>query len=289
MPLVNPVNMLRHATANSYAVGAFNFVDYLTMETTVQAAVEADSPVIIQVSAGTIKRFTPKTLVGMARLIADDAPVPVALHLDHGKDVDVIGIAIRDGFNSVMYDGSHLPFDGNVEETRKIVAMAHEHGVAVEGEIGVVAGVEDDIVVNQEDAIYTTTEEATAFQAESGIDFLAPAIGTAHGFYKVKPRLNIDTLREIASQANYPLVVHGGTGLPDDVVRELVAAGGAKFNVSTQVKFSYIDGLFNYIEANRTEYHPLNLLEAARVALVEMTVDYMKLLGSAGRAKEISE
>ena len=289
MPLVNPINMLQHATANSYAVGAFNFVDYLTMETTVQAAVEADSPVILQASAGTIKRFTPKTLVGMAELIADDAPVPVALHLDHGKDVDVIAIAIRDGFNSVMYDGSHLPFDGNVEETRKIVAIAHEHGVAVEGEIGVVAGVEDDIVVNQEDAIYTTTEEATAFQAESGIDFLAPAIGTAHGFYKVKPRLNIDTLREIASQANYPLVVHGGTGLPDDVVRELVAAGGAKFNVSTQVKISYIDGLFNYIEANRTEYHPLNLLEAARVALLEMTVDYMKLLGSAGRAKEISE
>ena len=287
MPLVNPADMLQHARENAYAVGAFNFVDYLTMETTVQAAVQADSPVILQASSGTITRFSPKTLVGMARLIAAAAPVPVALHLDHGKDVDVIATAIRDGFNSVMYDGSHLSFDENVQTTRKVVALAHERGVAVEGEIGVVAGVEDDIVINQEDAIYTTAQEATAFQAESGVDFLAPAIGTAHGFYKVKPRLNIDTLREIASRADYPLVVHGGTGLPDDIVRQLVAAGGAKFNVSTQVKESYIDGLFDYIKTNRTEYHPLNLLEAVRVALVDMTVAYMELLSSAGKAKEL--
>jgi len=285
MPLVNPLKMLQHATDNHYAVGAFNFVDYQTMETTVQAAFAANAPVILQATGGTIKRFGTATLVGMAKLIAADTPVPVALHLDHGKDVDVILQAIDDGFNSVMYDGSHLPLDENIATTKKVVEAAHAKGVAVEGEIGVVAGVEDDIVVNLDDAIYTTAEEATTFQKASGIDFLAPAIGTAHGFYKVEPKLNIDTLQEIAEQKLCPLVVHGGTGLEDDVVRKLVAAGGAKFNVSTQVKITLIDALYNYIDANRKEYHPLNLLEASRAALVDMTVAYMELLGSAGQAR----
>ena len=287
MPLVNPINMLLDARQKNYAVGAFNFIDYTTAETIVRAAESSDSPVILQTSSGVINHFGVKTLVGIARLIAEDSPVPVALHLDHGKDVAVIAEAIQSGYNSVMYDGSHLPFEENVRETAKVVAMARDHGVSVEGEIGVVAGVEDDIVVNQDDAIYTTAEEAIEFQRQSEIDFLAPAIGTAHGFYKVKPRLNIDTLANISSAVDYPLVVHGGTGLPDETVRKLVAAGGSKFNVSTQIKQTYIDSLFGYIESRRTEYNPLKLLDESRRALIKMVSDYMKLLGSAGRAEGI--
>ena len=221
MPLVNPLQMLRDASEGGYAVGAFNLVDYLTAETIVEAAEKQHSPVILQTSSGTIKRFGIKKLVGMARLIAAESTVPVALHLDHGKDREVLSEAIQSGYDSVMIDGSHLPFDENVRLTRDVVEEAHAKGVAVEGEIGVVAGVEDDIVVNQDDAIYTTPEEAVEFQRQTGIDFLAPAIGTAHGFYKVKPRLDIGTLAAINQAADYPLVVHGGTGLPFDVVREL--------------------------------------------------------------------
>jgi fructose-bisphosphate aldolase class II len=284
MPVVNPMAMLRAARAGGYCVGAFNFVDYLTLEAVVEAAVAAKSPVILQTSSGVIKRFGVRNLVQMARMAAGDCPVPAALHLDHGTDADVIAQAIDAGYSSVMYDGSKHPFEENAARTADVVAMAHAAGVAVEGEIGVVAGVEDDIVVRQDKAIYTTPGEALEFLNRTKVDFLAAAIGTAHGFYKVQPRLDIDTLRQLAGATDCPMVVHGGTGLPFDVVRELVSAGAAKMNVSTQVKQTYIDALYGYISARRTEYNPLKLLDAARADLVRMIVQYMEVLGSAGQA-----
>ena len=282
MPLVNPMDMLRAARAGAYCVGAFNLVDWLTMEAIVEAAAAADSPAIIQTSSAVVKRFGVKRLVQMARMAADDCPVPVALHLDHGTDAEVIAQAIAAGYSSVMFDGSKHPFDENVSRTARVVEEAHAAGVAVEGEIGVVAGVEDDIVVRQDKAIYTTPKEALDFLARTKVDLLAAAIGTAHGLYKVQPRLDIDTLRRIAGATECPMVVHGGTGLPFEVVRELVAAGAAKMNVSTQVKQTYIDALYNYIGARRTEYNPMKLLDAARQELVKMVMEYMEVLGSAG-------
>jgi len=156
--------------------------------------------------------------------------------------------------------------------------------VAVEGEIGVVAGVEDDLVIHQDKAIYTTPAEALEFLRLAGVDFLAAAIGTAHGFYKVQPRLDIETLRQLARATECPMVVHGGTGLPFDVVRELIAAGAAKMNVSTQIKQTFIDGLYGYIDAHRTEYNPMKLLDHARRELVKMIGEYMDVFGCAGRA-----
>lgn len=284
MPLENPVSMLSAARKGGYCVGAFNFVDYLTLEATVEAACVAKAPVMLQASSGVIKRFGVARLVQMSRMAADDSPVPVALHLDHGTDVAVIRQAIAAGFNSVMYDGSKHPFEVNVAQTAAVVEEAHAAAVAVEGEIGVVAGVEDDIVVRQDQAIYTTPREATEFLRRTNVDFLAAAIGTAHGFYKVQPRLDIDTLRHLASTTGRPMVVHGGTGLPFDVVRDLVSAGAAKMNVSTQVKQTYIDGLYGYIGSHRSEYNPLKLLDAARADLVKMMVEYMHVLGCAGKA-----
>ena len=284
MPLVNPLCMLHDARKGGYCVGAFNLVDYLTTEAIVEAAQAKRSPVMLQTSSATIKRFGVKNLVQMARMIADASPVPVALHLDHGTDRGVIGQAIREGYTSVMFDGSKYPLAENAERTRQIVEEAHACGVAVEGEIGVVAGVEDDIVIHQDKAIYTTPEEALEFLRRTGVDFLAAAIGTAHGFYKVQPRLDIDTLRKLARTTECPMVVHGGTGLPFDVVRELVAAGAAKMNVSTQIKQTYIDGLYQYTEAHRTEYNPVKLLDHARQELVKMIGEYMEVLGSAGKA-----
>ena len=183
-----------------------------------------------------------------------------------------------------MIDASQHPFDQNVAVTKDVVAEARAHGVAVEGEIGVVAGVEDDIVIQQDEAIYTTPDEAIEFQAQTGVDFLAAAIGTAHGFYKVEPRLDIDTLRTLRRQTDFPLVIHGGTGLGFDVVRELVAAGGAKMNVSTQIKQTYIDSLFEYIQANRREYNILKVLRHAYEDLIEMIGEYITVLGSEGKA-----
>jgi len=241
--------------------------------------------VILQTSSGTVKRFGIKNIVQMARMAAENSPVPVALHLDHGTDPKVISEAIRSGYTSVMFDGAKYPLQETAARTRKIVDEAHANGLSVEGEIGVVAGVEDDIVIHQDKAIYTTPDEALEFRRLSGVDFLAAAIGTAHGFYKVQPRLDIDTLRKLSHTTECPMVVHGGTGLPEDVVRELVAAGAAKMNVSTQIKQTYIDGLHGYIEAHRTEYNPLKLLAHARQELLTMIGRYMEVFGSAGRVE----
>ena len=284
MPLVNPMPALNSARENGYCVGAFNIVDFLTIETVVAAAEAENAPVIIQTSSGTIKRFGVENLVRMTRIVAEKSSVAVSLHLDHGTDTDVICAAIRAGYSSVMIDGSKLPIEENITVTRRVVEEAHAQGVAVEGEIGIVAGVEDDIVVNQDAAIYTTPGEAIDFKARSGIDFLAAAIGTAHGFYKTAPKLNVDTLRQIREQTDYPLVVHGDTGLSPETVRELVSAGAAKFNVSTQIKQTYIDSMYGYVDANRTEYDILKVLARAREDLVAMIAGYIRLLGSAGKA-----
>ena len=284
MPLVNPLKMLQDARSGGYCVGAFNLVDFLTMKSIVEAAEAKRAPAILQTSSASIKQLGVKTIVALARAAAEDSSVPVALHLDHGTDREVIRQAIRSGYTSVMIDGSKYPFEENVARTRDVVEEAHAHGVSVEGEIGVVAGVEDDIVVRQDAAIYTTPEEALDFQRKTGVDFLAAAIGTAHGFYKVEPRLDIDTLRRIAIAAPCPVVVHGGTGLPFDVVRELVRAGAAKMNVSTQIKQTMIDGLYEYTNSHRTEYNPIKLLDHVRQNLVAMVGEYMEVLGCAGKA-----
>lgn len=284
MPLVNPLKMLQDARAGGYCVGAFNLVDFLTLKAIVVAAEAKRAPVILQTSSASIKQMGVKTIVALTRAAAEGSTVPVALHLDHGTDREVIREAIHSGYNSVMIDGSKYEVEENVARTRDVVEEAHAHGVAVEGEIGIVAGVEDDIVVRQDAAIYTTPDEALEFQRRTGIDFLAAAIGTAHGFYKVAPRLDIDTLRRIAQASPCPAVVHGGTGLPFDVVRQLVAAGAAKMNVSTQIKQTLIDGLYEYIGAHRTEYNPIKLLDHARAGLVAMIGEYMEVLGSAGKA-----
>ena len=276
--------MLEAARAGAYCVGAFNVVDLLSMEAVVAAAEAQRAPVILQASSGTIKRFGVRKLVAMAQLAAGESPAPVALHLDHGTDPKVISQAIQAGFNSVMIDASEHPFDQNVDITRKVVEEAHAAGVSVEGEIGRVVGVEEDIVVKQDDAIYTTPQEALEFQRRTEVDFLAAAIGTAHGFYKVEPKLNIDTLRQIRRQASFPLVVHGGTGLPFEVIRELVAAGATKLNLSTQIKKSYIDALFEYISAKRTEYDILKVLAHARTSLVQMIGGFIEVLGGTGKA-----
>ncbi len=284
MPLVNTVEMLKAARDGKYCVGAFNVVDYLSIEAVVKAAENRQSPAIIQASSGTIKRFGVKTLVEMTRTAAAKSTVPLSLHLDHGTDCKVLSEAIAAGFNSVMIDASAHPFEKNIEITAGVVREAHARGVSVEGEIGVVAGVEDDIVAAHDASLYTTPEQAIEFKEKTGIDFLAAAIGTAHGVYKVEPKLNIDTLRQIRAQTDYLLVVHGGTGLADCVVRELVEAGANKFNVSTMVKQVYNDALFEYISNNREEYNILKTLDYAFKSITAMLETYMVLLGSAGRA-----
>lgn len=284
MPLENSVNLLLAAKRGGYCVGAFNAVDYLTIEAIIRAAETHHSPVIIQTSQPIVRHFSPARFVRMVRTLADTSPAPVGLHLDHGTDETLIRECIRAGYTSVMIDASAYPFDENAARTRQVVAWAHAAGLSVEGEIGVLGGMEDDVIVDEDEALYTTPAEAIAFQAASGVDFLAVAIGTAHGFYKKAPRLDIPTLRSVASQVDFPLVVHGGTGLPFEVIRELVAAGAAKLNVSTQLKKTYSETAAAVLAAQGSDYHPFKLMTTTLQALVEVIGEYMDVFGSTGRA-----
>jgi ketose-bisphosphate aldolase len=182
-----------------------------------------------------------------------------------------------------MIDASRFPFEENIAHTRQVVELAHCYGVSVEGEIGVLAGVEDDLVVQHDKAIYTTPEEAITFQARSEVDFLAVAVGTAHGFYKEEPRLDVETLRVIRSRVSFPLVIHGGTGLSMDTLQTLVSAGAAKLNISTQLKKDYIDSLESYLSAHSNEYNPMRMLNNTHDQLVKTVGAYLQVLGSAGR------
>ena len=283
MSLENTAHFLNTARKAHYCVGAFNIVDYLTLEAVIHAAESQHSPVILQTSSGTVKRFGPERLVAMTRTLADHSQVPIGLHLDHGTDLNLIQACIMAGYSSVMVDASRLPFEENIAQTRQVVDLAHRRGVAVEGEIGILAGAEEEIVVTRDQAIYTTPAEAIEFQARAKVDFLAVAIGTAHGFYREEPRLDVDTLQSIHEQVDFPLVVHGGTGLSSDTLCMLVSAGAAKLNISTQLKKTYIDALKTYLGAHQDEYNPLSLLQFAHDQVMANVAAAMVTLGCAGK------
>jgi ketose-bisphosphate aldolase len=285
MSLENTAQFLNTARQAHYCVGAFNIVDYLSLEAVIHAAETNQSPVILQTSSGTVRRFGAERLVAMTKTLADHSQVPIGLHLDHGTDLDLIQACIMAGYSSVMIDASRLPFEQNIAETHQVVEMAHRYGVSVEGEIGVLAGAEEEIVIKHDQAIYTTPTEAIEFQERSGVDFLAVAIGTAHGFYKEEPRLDINTLHVIHDHVDFPLVIHGGTGLSMDTLRMLVLAGAAKLNVSTQLKKSYIDALKDYLGAHQDEYNPLKLMQFAHDQVQTCVGTYMHTLGCAGKAQ----
>ena len=284
MPLVNPKGMLEAARAGGYCVGAFNLVDFLTMEAIVEAAEEKRAPVILQTSSATVKRFGVRKLVAMARIAAGESPVPVALHLDHGTDPQVISQAIRAGYTSVMIDGSKYPFEENVASTRKVVEEAHAAGVAVEGEIGRVAGVEDDIVVHQDEAIYTTPDEALEFQRRTGVDFLAAAIGTAHGFYKVEPQAGH---RHAAPDPPRGSLPRGRPRRHRAALRRGPRAGRRRGRQDERLHPDQADlhrRAVRLHQAHRTEYDILKLLTNAQSELVKMIGEYMEVLGAAGKA-----
>ena len=235
MPLVTMKEILDKARADKYAVGAFEFWSLDSAQAVVEAAEELGCPAILQ--AGFIEcEFAKgiKNLSEIARIVANASSVPVALHLDHAEDYDFILSALDAGFTSVMIDASAMSFEDNVDLTKKVVEAARPCGVTVEAELGKLAGNEGNISVSEEDAAQTDPDEAKKFVELTGIDALAVAIGTAHGFYTFTPKLNISRLKMIAEKVNIPLVLHGGSGTPDDMVVEAVGNGIAKVNVCTE-------------------------------------------------------
>jgi ketose-bisphosphate aldolase len=284
MPLVNLKPVLREAKAKGYAVAAFNPVDYASMKAMVKAAEELNAPVIIQSSAKTIKYYGHKAMIGWMREIAGESPVPVVLHLDHGKDVEMIKKCVEMGWTSVMIDWSDKPFDVNLEQTRKVVDLATKAGIGVEAEIGEIHGVEDDMVV---DAVhYTDPAEAEKFCRELDLAAFAAAIGTAHGYYKGEPDVKFDLMGEINRRTNTPMALHGGTGLNDEIIQKCIKLGCAKINISTNLKHVFIDSFIDYHKKNN-KYEPLNVLGAQFEALKQLFKEKITQFGGANRGSEL--
>ena len=241
MALVTTKEMFRKAYEGGYAIGAFNINNMEIVQAITEAAGEARSPVILQVSAGARKYAKQEYLMALAKAAIADANIDLALHLDHGADFEICKACIDGGFTSVMIDGSHHTFEDNIALTKKVVEYAHAHGVVVEGELGRLAGVEDDVKVSAADSSYTRPEEVEEFVTKTGVDSLAIAIGTSHGAYKFKPEqckrnadgvlvpppLRFDILKEVGKRLpGFPIVLHGASSVPQEYVREINALGG---------------------------------------------------------------
>jgi ketose-bisphosphate aldolase len=291
MSIVNALEITREAAKQGYAVGAFNITNIIQMEAVVEAAVEKKAPLIIQTSVTPSKFLKPEVLVAVYRSLAEAAPIPICLHLDHCTEVDYCKKLADVGYTNLMIDASKQAFEENIRQTREVVDYCHAHSDAsVEGELGTVSGVEDQIRVSEDETALCNPKEAVDFVERTGVDIFAPAIGTAHGVYKTKnPKVDFERMATInkmlnADRINTPLVVHGGTGLPEDYVKRLLEAGGAKFNVSTELKHTLIDTTWDYINANRDQYNPGKIDIAVRDAIRVAVSRWIDLLGSAGKA-----
>jgi fructose-bisphosphate aldolase class II len=283
MPFVTVKEILQDARKGSYAVGAFNTNNMEIVQAIVEAAVEENSPVILQASQGALKYAGIEYITAMVKAAAEIAPIPIALHLDHGTSFEQIVKCIRYGFTSVMIDGSKYPLEENIRITKKVVEIAGAVGVSVEAELGKIGGTEDDISVSEKEAYMTDPQEAVRFVKETGIDSLAIAIGTAHGPYKGEPKLDFDRLEKISSLVDIPLVLHGASGVPEDSIRKAVERGICKINIDTDIRQAFARAVREFLEKNPKEYDPRKILGPAKEEMKKVIREKIRLFGSSGK------
>lgn len=283
MPLVTTREMLTKAQRSGYAVGAFNIENMEMAQAVISAAEETGSPVIAQTTPSTLRYAPPGLFLANVRAMAEESPVPVAMHLDHGDTFDLAMRCYRAGYTSVMIDGSKLPFKENAVLSKKVADACHAGGIPVEAELGKVGGKEDDLSVKEGDP-FTDPDEAARFAKESQVDFLAVAIGTAHGIYKGTPKLDLDRLSAIRERVDIPLVLHGTSGVPDTDVRECVRRGICKVNYATDLRIAFTKGVKEIMAKTPDVYDPKKYNAAGREEVKRYVIERMTVLGSAGRA-----
>jgi len=270
--------MLIDARHGGYALGAFEFWSLDSAQAVTQAAAALRVPVILQ--SGYIEAMHAggfNQIAKLAEIAANDVDIPVALHWDHGESFEHVRAAIDAGFTSVMIDCSQLPFEENVEATRRVVEAARPFGVTVESELGVLAGSEGGIDRTEAEALQTTPEEALRFIRDTQTDILAIAIGSAHGFYKFEPKLNIARLKEIAAVVAEPLVLHGGSGIPVEQVTRAIDSGIAKVNICTEFIAAF-GGAYTRVQAeDGFKYNVPNLFGAGKKSGYALAYEKIKL------------
>ena len=303
--LVPTKRILGKAHRGRYAIGAFNFNNMEMVQGVIAAAEELKAPVLIQTTEGAIKYAGLKYLHAIGMAAAEQAKVPVCLHLDHGRDWDVIKSCVKIGYSSIMYDGSHLSFKENIKMTRKVVNLAHKHGISVEAELGTIGGVED--LVSARKIIYTDPDEAQEFVEKTGCDYLAVAIGTSHGAYKFagKSSLDFTRLEVLKKRLKMPLVLHGASTIPPRLVKQankygakIAGAHGVsfphikkaaklginKFNTDSDLRIAFDAGMRKFLKEKPKDFDPRHILGAARELVADTAKERMKYLGCAGKA-----
>ncbi|MFO7880995.1 MAG: class II fructose-1,6-bisphosphate aldolase [Kosmotogaceae bacterium] len=314
MSYVNTKEILDKASKNYYGVPALNINNLEFFHAIIEAGIEENAPVIIETSEGALKyagngdQFRGANFfVDLVKSYADSINIPVALHLDHGKHFDVIVKAIKAGYSSVMIDASEYPFKENLEKTAKIVEIAHSVGVSVEAELGRLVGIEDNVEVNESEAALVVPDEAKEFVERTKVDFLAPAIGTSHGAFKFKgeAKLDFDRLKKVKSLIEIPLVLHGASSVPEDVVKlaekyganfkgakgvpseileKTVKFGINKVNTDTDLRMAYLAGLREFLKNDTEEFDPRKYFKTPKAYVKKVVQDRMRLLGCSGKA-----
>ena len=284
MSLVTTKELLLDAQKNGYAVGAFNVENMEMVQAVVAAADELKSPVIMQTTPSTVKYAELAYFYANAKVAAEAASVPVAIHLDHGSSFELAMRAYRTGYTSIMIDGSHETYEENIKISKAVADACHPGGVPVEAELGKVGGKEDDLDGGDGDP-YTDPEQAAEFVKLTGVDSLAIAIGTAHGVYKGEPKLDLDRLGEIRKVVDVPLVLHGTSGVPDETVKECVKRGICKVNYATDLRIAFSKGVKSVMAANPDVFDPKKYNAAGREEVKEYVKQKIMVVGSNGKAK----
>lgn len=309
MPLVTTKEMFKKAYEGGYAIGAFNVNNMELVQGIVEAGIENNAPLILQVSAGARKYAKHNYLVHLVQAAVEECDLPIALHLDHGDGFDICKACVDGGFTSVMIDASKYPFEQNIEITRKVVEYAHERGVVVEAELGKLAGIEDDVNVSAEDSCYTHPDEVEEFVSRTGVDSLAIAIGTSHGAFKFKgtPRLRFDILEEVSRRLpQFPIVLHGASsvmpeyvkiieqyggqmpgaqGVPEELLRKAASMAVCKINIDSDLRLAVTAAVRKHLYENPTHFDPRQYLAPAREAVKEVVSHKLiHVLGCNGKA-----
>jgi len=285
VPVVPTGEILSAAYRERYGVAAINVVNDLTLEAVLAAATEQRAPLIVQTSVKTVRSIGYDVLYGMWTTMTANVPVPVALHLDHCPDRDVISRCLETGWNSVLFDASRMPIEENQRQTVEVVAEAKRYGAQVEGEVESITGVEDDIGSDQE-AARQDLDDVVRFIETTGVDVFAPAIGNAHGVYSRTPTLDAQRVSDIVARVDIPMALHGGTGMSDDQFTDLISRGCAKINISTALKVAYMRSNLEFLKEaeQKNKWDPPSLFTAVHAAVKEMAADHMRRFGSVGKA-----
>lgn len=301
----NTKTLLQKAQKGRYAVPAFNVNDLEILQAVVKGAEQKKSPVIVQTSEGALHYAGMRSLFILCKIAAEESKIPIAIHLDHGRNLNTIKKAITEGYSSVMIDGSYLHFKKNLQVTKKVVAWAHKKRVSVEAELGTIGGAED--VVSERKILYTNPDQAEEFVQKTRVDFLAIAVGTSHGVYKFKgkPRLNFSLLQEIKRKVKIPLVLHGASEVPQSLVRDLkkygatlgktqgipkqqikkaVSLGICKINTDTDLRLAFTEGIRKTLINKPKTIDPRKILGPARLLMQKVVEERIKIFGSANKA-----